>query len=160
MVQWLGLSAFTAMGPGSIPGQGTKIWHAQRDPKGEEKVPSQAAEHLNTEEGACGRPTWGGDLGGFLSDHALWPRHSCPETKHDPNVCACRGKHRTFPQPHRGGGGGEGVRNVFYVKLVAAGPEGTGVWVGTGCGVADGALSHWGWGAPPTRVDSAGAIPG
>ena len=25
MVQWLGLHAFTAKGPGSIPGQGTKI---------------------------------------------------------------------------------------------------------------------------------------
>ena len=25
MVQWLGLWAFTAKGPGSIPGQGTKI---------------------------------------------------------------------------------------------------------------------------------------
>ena len=25
MVQWLGLHAFTAEGPGSIPGQGTKI---------------------------------------------------------------------------------------------------------------------------------------
>ena len=25
MVQWLGLSSFSAKGPGSIPGQGTKI---------------------------------------------------------------------------------------------------------------------------------------
>ena len=25
VVQWLGLSAFTAVGPGSIPGQGTRI---------------------------------------------------------------------------------------------------------------------------------------
>ena len=30
MVQWLGLSAFTAQGAGSIPGQGTKIPHAKR----------------------------------------------------------------------------------------------------------------------------------
>ena len=33
MVQWLGLSAFTAEGPGSIPGPGTKIpqaaWRGQ-----------------------------------------------------------------------------------------------------------------------------------
>ena len=30
MVQWLGLQAFTAEGPGSIPGQGTKIPQATR----------------------------------------------------------------------------------------------------------------------------------
>ena len=30
MVQWLGLSALTAMGPGSIPGWGTKIPQAER----------------------------------------------------------------------------------------------------------------------------------
>ena len=34
VVQWLGLRAFTAMGPGSIPGQGTKIlqaaWRGQK----------------------------------------------------------------------------------------------------------------------------------
>ena len=33
-VQWLGLGAFTAVGPGSIPGLGTKIlqatWHSQK----------------------------------------------------------------------------------------------------------------------------------
>ena len=33
-VQWLGLGAFTAEGPGSIPGQGTKIlqatWHSKK----------------------------------------------------------------------------------------------------------------------------------
>ena len=29
-VQWLGLSAFTAEGPGSIPGQGTSILQAAR----------------------------------------------------------------------------------------------------------------------------------
>ena len=29
-VQWLGLSAFTAMAPGSIPGWGTKILQAVR----------------------------------------------------------------------------------------------------------------------------------
>ena len=28
MIQWLGLSAFTAMAPGSVPGQGTKILQA------------------------------------------------------------------------------------------------------------------------------------
>ena len=28
MVQWLGLGAFTAMVPGSIPGRGTKILQA------------------------------------------------------------------------------------------------------------------------------------
>ena len=37
MVQWLGLGALTARGPGSIPGQGTKIlqamWHGQKPPK-------------------------------------------------------------------------------------------------------------------------------
>ena len=35
--QWLGLSTFTAMGPGSNPGQGTKIshavWHSQKKKK-------------------------------------------------------------------------------------------------------------------------------
>ena len=34
MIQWLGLGAFTAEGPGSIPGQGTKIpqatWRGQK----------------------------------------------------------------------------------------------------------------------------------
>ena len=34
VVQWLALHAFTAEGPGSIPGQGTKIpqaaWHGQK----------------------------------------------------------------------------------------------------------------------------------
>ena len=34
VVQWLGLGAFTAKGPSSIPGQGTKIaqavWHDQK----------------------------------------------------------------------------------------------------------------------------------
>ena len=30
MVQWLGFSAFTAQGAGSIPGQETKIPHAKR----------------------------------------------------------------------------------------------------------------------------------
>ena len=30
MVQWLGLHAFTAEGPGSIPGGGTKIPQASR----------------------------------------------------------------------------------------------------------------------------------
>ena len=30
MVPWLGLGAFTAVGPGSIPGQGTKIPQAMR----------------------------------------------------------------------------------------------------------------------------------
>ena len=29
-VQWLGLHAFTAMGPGSIPGRGTKISQAAK----------------------------------------------------------------------------------------------------------------------------------
>ena len=34
VVQWLGLCAFTAEGPGSIPGQGTKILQvAQRSQK-------------------------------------------------------------------------------------------------------------------------------
>ena len=36
MVQWTGLCTFTAVGPGSIPGQGTKIPHAacnQKKPK-------------------------------------------------------------------------------------------------------------------------------
>ena len=28
MVQWLGLTAFTAVSPGSVPGQGTKILQA------------------------------------------------------------------------------------------------------------------------------------
>ena len=37
MVQWLGLLAFTAKGPGSIPGQGTKIPQATR-PKKKEKI--------------------------------------------------------------------------------------------------------------------------
>ena len=34
VVQWLGLGAFTAKGPGSIPGQGTKIsqaWSGNKD---------------------------------------------------------------------------------------------------------------------------------
>ena len=30
VVQWLGLGAFTAMGPGSTPGQGTKVPQAAR----------------------------------------------------------------------------------------------------------------------------------
>ena len=34
VVQWLGLHIFTAKGPGSVPGQGTKIpqamWHGQK----------------------------------------------------------------------------------------------------------------------------------
>ena len=38
-VQWLGLQAFTAKGPGSIPGRGTKIpqavWHSQKKNKGQ-----------------------------------------------------------------------------------------------------------------------------
>ena len=37
VVQWLGLCAFTATGPGSIPARGTKIpkaaWHGQRKKK-------------------------------------------------------------------------------------------------------------------------------
>ena len=37
MIQWLGLGAFTAEGPGSIPGQGTKIpqatWRGQKKKK-------------------------------------------------------------------------------------------------------------------------------
>ena len=37
MVQWLGLSAFTSVGLGSIPGRGTKIsqaeWHGQEKKK-------------------------------------------------------------------------------------------------------------------------------
>ena len=33
VVQWLGLHAFTAKGPGSIPGQGTKIRQAAWRPK-------------------------------------------------------------------------------------------------------------------------------
>ena len=37
VVQWLRLGAFTAMGPGSIPGQGTKIaqavWCSQKKKK-------------------------------------------------------------------------------------------------------------------------------
>ena len=36
-IQWLGLNAFTAEGPGSTPGQGTKIlqaaWHSQKKKK-------------------------------------------------------------------------------------------------------------------------------
>ena len=35
--QWLGISVFTAMGPGSIPGQGTKIlqavWYSKKQNK-------------------------------------------------------------------------------------------------------------------------------
>ena len=39
MVQWLGLGAFTAKGPGSIPGQGTKISHGHsRKEEGEDDV--------------------------------------------------------------------------------------------------------------------------
>ena len=38
-VQWLGLSAVTAKGPGSIPGQGTKISHGpSRKEEGEDDV--------------------------------------------------------------------------------------------------------------------------
>ena len=38
-VQWLGLSAVTAKGPGSIPGQGTKISHGHsRKEEGEDDV--------------------------------------------------------------------------------------------------------------------------
>ena len=39
-VQWLGLSAVTAEGPGSIPGQRTKIphGHSQKE-KGEDDIP-------------------------------------------------------------------------------------------------------------------------
>ena len=37
MLQWLGVGAFTAMGPGSIPGRRTKIlqavWHGQKKKK-------------------------------------------------------------------------------------------------------------------------------
>ena len=33
MVQWLGLCAFTAEDPGSIPGQGTKIPEATAQPE-------------------------------------------------------------------------------------------------------------------------------
>ena len=36
-VQWLGLPAFTAVGPGSIPGQGTKIPQAMRRGQKEKK---------------------------------------------------------------------------------------------------------------------------
>ena len=40
-VQWLGLGAFTAMSPGSIPGQGTKIpqasQHSQKKKKKRER---------------------------------------------------------------------------------------------------------------------------
>ena len=38
--QWLGLPAFTAGAPGSIPGQGTKIQHTlQHNPKKNQKAP-------------------------------------------------------------------------------------------------------------------------
>ena len=60
----------------------------------------------------------------------------------------CQGKHHTYPQPHHKEGGRGVVRNVFYVKPEATRPEGTGVWVGTGCGVADSTLSHWEWDNP------------
>ena len=39
VVQWLGLGAFTAVGPGLIPGRGTKVpqaaWLSQKKKKGE-----------------------------------------------------------------------------------------------------------------------------
>ena len=42
MVQWLGLGAFTAGAPGSIPDWGTKIpqgaWHEQKKKEEEENV--------------------------------------------------------------------------------------------------------------------------
>ena len=38
VVQWLGLRAFTAMGPGSIPGEGTKIPQAERLSQKKKKV--------------------------------------------------------------------------------------------------------------------------
>ena len=37
-VQWLGLCTFTAKGPGSIPGQGTKILKAESCGWGEKKM--------------------------------------------------------------------------------------------------------------------------
>ena len=44
MVQWLGLRAFTAEGPGSVPGQGTKIPQAARH--GQKKLPAIAVSIL------------------------------------------------------------------------------------------------------------------
>ena len=37
-VQWLGLRAFIAMGPGSIPGEGTKITQAVRRSQKKKKI--------------------------------------------------------------------------------------------------------------------------
>ena len=68
----------------------------------------------------------GGDLGGFLSDL---------ETKYAPNVCAFWGKHRTHPQPHRGGVGGWSemfsMQNLWPpgLKELECGWEGQRVWV-------------------------------
>ena len=93
-----------------------------------------------------------GDLGGFLSDLALWARNSFPGTKCDLNVCALSGETPHVPQATSQEGGRGAVRNVFYVKPEATRPEGTGVWVGTGCRVADSILSHWGWDNPQQRL--------
>ena len=42
-IQWLGLGAFTAMGLGSIPGQGTKILQASQGSWKKKKSPREKA---------------------------------------------------------------------------------------------------------------------
>ena len=45
VVQWLGLGAFTAMAPGSIPGRGTKILQAARH--GQKKKKKRKKKHVD-----------------------------------------------------------------------------------------------------------------
>ena len=47
VVQWLGLSAFTAKGAGSIPGRGTKIPHAAQCGQKNKKYKIQIVNILN-----------------------------------------------------------------------------------------------------------------
>ena len=48
VVQWLGLSAFTAKGTGSIPGQGTKIPQATHQKKKWPYYPKQSTDSVQS----------------------------------------------------------------------------------------------------------------
>ena len=67
VVQWLGLSAFTAESLGSIPGQGTKILKATQCSKKKKKRKEHILK-LFSKDLACGRAViWGGSLLGLAT---------------------------------------------------------------------------------------------
>ena len=73
MVQWLGLSTFTARAWGSIPGQGTKISQAALLSQKKKKVwlsPVHWSDEASGEEGAGELHTWLGFKLGVLKPHS------------------------------------------------------------------------------------------